>query len=31
MKDYLEFEKPLRELEERIEKLAGSGSTKPAA
>ena len=30
MKDYLEFEKPLRELEERIEKLAGSGSTKPA-
>jgi acetyl-CoA carboxylase carboxyl transferase subunit alpha len=30
MKDYLDFEKPLRELEERIEKLAGSGSTKPA-
>jgi acetyl-CoA carboxylase carboxyl transferase subunit alpha len=30
MKDYLEFEKPLRELEERIEKLAGSGSSKPA-
>jgi len=30
MRDYLEFEKPLRELEERIEKLAGSGSTKPA-
>jgi acetyl-CoA carboxylase carboxyl transferase subunit alpha len=30
MKDYLEFEKPLRELEERIEKLAGSGSAKPS-
>jgi len=30
MKDYLEFEKPLRELEERIDKLAGSGSPKPA-
>ena len=30
MKDYLEFEKPLRELEERIDKLAGSGSSKPA-
>lgn len=30
MRDYLEFEKPLRELEERIEKLAGSGSAKPA-
>jgi acetyl-CoA carboxylase carboxyl transferase subunit alpha len=30
VRDYLEFEKPLRELEERIEKLASSGSTKPA-
>lgn len=30
MRDYLEFEKPLRELEERIEKLAGAGSNKPA-
>ncbi len=30
MKDYLEFEKPLRELEERIDKLAGAGSSKPA-
>jgi acetyl-CoA carboxylase carboxyl transferase subunit alpha len=25
MRDYLEFEKPIRELEERIEKLAGTG------
>src|SRR5579884_3047434 len=28
MRDYLEFEKPLREIEERIEKLAGSGNGK---
>lgn len=28
MRDYLEFEKPLREIEEKIEKLSGSGSTK---
>jgi acetyl-CoA carboxylase carboxyl transferase subunit alpha len=28
MRDYLEFEKPLRELEEKIEKLAASGSGK---
>ncbi len=26
MRDYLEFEKPLREIEERIEKLAGAGA-----
>ena len=25
MRDYLEFEKPLREVEEKIEKLAASG------
>jgi len=30
MKDYLDFEKPIRELEERIEKLAGSGGNKPS-
>ena len=28
MRDYLEFEKPLREIEEKIEKLAASGGTK---
>jgi acetyl-CoA carboxylase carboxyl transferase subunit alpha len=28
MRDYLEFEKPLREIEERIEKLAGSGASR---
>ncbi len=28
MKDYLEFEKPIREIEERIEKLAGAGSAR---
>jgi len=28
MRDYLEFEKPLREIEEKIEKLVTSGSTK---
>jgi acetyl-CoA carboxylase carboxyl transferase subunit alpha len=28
MKDYLEFEKPIRELEEKIEKLAGTGANK---
>jgi acetyl-CoA carboxylase carboxyl transferase subunit alpha len=28
MRDYLEFEKPLREIEEKIEKLAGAGSGK---
>lgn len=28
MRDYLEFEKPLRELEEQIEKLAGTGTTR---
>jgi len=28
MRDYLEFEKPLREVEEKIEKLAASGGTK---
>ncbi|MGQ0811951.1 MAG: acetyl-CoA carboxylase carboxyltransferase subunit alpha [Nitrospiraceae bacterium] len=31
MRDYLEFEKPLRELEERIEKLAAGNSTKASA
>lgn len=30
MRDYLEFEKPLREIEEQIEKLAGSGTTRPS-
>jgi acetyl-CoA carboxylase carboxyl transferase subunit alpha len=30
MRDYLEFEKPLREVEEKIEKLAASGGTKPS-
>lgn len=30
MKDYLEFEKPIREIEERIEKLAGTGATRPS-
>ena len=29
-KDYLEFEKPLRDLEERIEKLQGTSSTRPS-
>src|ERR671918_2389933 len=28
MRDYLEFEKPIREIEEKIEKLAGSGAGK---
>lgn len=28
MRDYLEFEKPIQELEERIEKLAGSGAAR---
>jgi acetyl-CoA carboxylase alpha subunit len=28
MRDYLEFEKPLREIEEKIEKLAAAGSAK---
>src|SRR5919106_1206101 len=28
MRDYLEFEKPIREIEEKIEKLAGAGSGK---
>ncbi len=28
MRDYLEFEKPLREIEEKIEKLAAAGGTK---
>ncbi|MBI3603577.1 MAG: acetyl-CoA carboxylase carboxyltransferase subunit alpha [Nitrospirae bacterium] len=28
MKDYLDFEKPIREIEDRIEKLAGSGSSR---
>ena len=31
MRDYLEFEKPLREIEEKIEKLAASGSGKSSA
>ncbi|HSA65552.1 MAG TPA: acetyl-CoA carboxylase carboxyltransferase subunit alpha [Nitrospira sp.] len=31
MRDYLEFEKPLREVEEKIEKLAASGSGKSSA
>jgi acetyl-CoA carboxylase carboxyl transferase subunit alpha len=31
MRDYLEFEKPLREVEEKIEKLAASGAGKPPA
>ncbi len=31
MRDYLEFEKPIREIEERLEKLAGAGSTHAAA
>ena len=31
MRDYLEFEKPLREIEEKIEKLAATGSTKSGA
>jgi len=30
MRDYLEFEKPLREIEERIEKLAGTGTVRPS-
>ncbi|HKT35646.1 MAG TPA: acetyl-CoA carboxylase carboxyltransferase subunit alpha [Nitrospira sp.] len=30
MRDYLEFEKPLREVEEKIEKLAASGGAKPS-
>jgi len=28
LRDYLEFEKPIREIEERIEKLAGSGASR---
>lgn len=31
MRDYLEFEKPLREIEEKIEKLASAGSNKSSA
>ena len=31
MRDYLEFEKPIREIEEKIEKLAASGGTKAGA
>ena len=31
MRDYLEFEKPIRELEEKIEKLASANPTKPSA
>jgi len=31
MRDYLEFEKPLREIEEKIEKLAAAGSGKSSA
>ena len=31
MRDYLEFEKPLREVEEKIEKLAAAGSGKSSA
>jgi acetyl-CoA carboxylase carboxyl transferase subunit alpha len=30
MKEYLDFEQPIREIEERIEKLGGSGSTRPS-
>ncbi len=30
MRDYLEFEKPIREIEEKIEKLATAHATKPA-
>lgn len=30
MRDYLEFEKPLRDIEERIEKLAGTGTLRPS-
>ncbi|MEW6544222.1 MAG: acetyl-CoA carboxylase carboxyltransferase subunit alpha [Nitrospirota bacterium] len=31
MRDYLEFEKPIREIEERIEKLTGAGSSRASA
>jgi acetyl-CoA carboxylase carboxyl transferase subunit alpha len=31
MRDYLEFEKPVREIEERIEKLVGSGSARDSS
>lgn len=31
MRDYLDFEKPLREIEERIEKLAAGDSVRPSA
>lgn len=31
MRDYLEFEKPLREIEEKIEKIVGTGGSKPSA
>jgi acetyl-CoA carboxylase carboxyl transferase subunit alpha len=31
MRDYLEFEKPIREIEERIEKLTGAGSARASA
>jgi len=31
MKDYLDFEKPIREIEERIEKLASGGSARASA
>jgi acetyl-CoA carboxylase carboxyl transferase subunit alpha len=30
MRDYLDFEKPLRDIEERIEKLAGTGILRPS-
>ncbi|MGH7166828.1 MAG: acetyl-CoA carboxylase carboxyltransferase subunit alpha [Nitrospiraceae bacterium] len=30
MRDYLEFEKPIREIEERLEKLTGAGATRPS-
>ncbi len=30
MRDYLDFERPLREIEERLEKLAGPGAAKPS-
>ncbi len=31
MRDFLAFEKPIQELEERIEKLAGAGASRPSA
>jgi len=30
MRDYLEFEKPIREIEERLEKLTGAGAARPS-